>query len=408
MQMMADKRYGQNGKEQLERGQPAIPGGTKGVILDTATIRQLLTAAFDDERLTALCFDHFRPVHESFAAGMSKGQKIQRLMDYCVRQDQVGELLEWVEGHNPGQYARFAPRLERLEPEPPSPSGSLPRESAPAVPDLVNPELYSIWQRHLKDLADHIAQDLALLKEFEDALRYEKDPRRRVEYRREIAQLRMSVAHHKREYEELAAQATGKPPAMMQDMASQLHKLDRRLHPGYIKRIGSHAIDMSFWYRSLPIAAQVAVVFLVLLAIIGLCSTLGRPVIEQWVVDVFPTPTPTAAVVHLTDAHVRFTVTLSSGDEVEILIRDTLTLAPGDRILVGVSVSVNQSPFPSDLTYQYFAPAGSVPEELTGPNVSYAAPEKPGADVIIVRIRDQETGNEIVRSINVEVKEGSP
>jgi hypothetical protein len=77
---------------------------------DTETVRQLLTAAFDDEKLTALCFDHFRPVYESFAIGMSKGQKIQRLLDYCDRHDQLGKLLELAEEHNPEQYAHFAER----------------------------------------------------------------------------------------------------------------------------------------------------------------------------------------------------------------------------------------------------------------------------------------------------------
>jgi hypothetical protein len=54
---------------------------------NTAAIRDLLSAAFNDEELTTLCFDHFRPVYEEFAGGMSKGQKVQRLLDYCTRQE---------------------------------------------------------------------------------------------------------------------------------------------------------------------------------------------------------------------------------------------------------------------------------------------------------------------------------
>jgi hypothetical protein len=78
---------------------------------DTAAIRGLLTAAFSDEDLTTLCFDHFRPVYENFSAGMTKGQKIQLLLDHCARQEQTEELLDHVEDRNPIQYARFRDQL---------------------------------------------------------------------------------------------------------------------------------------------------------------------------------------------------------------------------------------------------------------------------------------------------------
>lgn len=44
----------------------------------------------------------------------------------------------------------------------------------------------------LQQLQDHLAQDMALLKEYEDLLRTEDDPRRRLRYRNEIAALRES------------------------------------------------------------------------------------------------------------------------------------------------------------------------------------------------------------------------
>jgi hypothetical protein len=78
---------------------------------DTSTIRALLTAAFDDQEITALCFDHFGPVQDDFSVGMSKGQKIQRLLDYCVRHGQVEKLMALVRQYNPTQYARFEGRL---------------------------------------------------------------------------------------------------------------------------------------------------------------------------------------------------------------------------------------------------------------------------------------------------------
>jgi hypothetical protein len=77
----------------------------------TAAIRDLLNAAFNDERLTILCFDYFRPVYDDFASGMSKGQKVQRLLDYCVREEQVDDLLAAVCKANPKQYQRFEGQL---------------------------------------------------------------------------------------------------------------------------------------------------------------------------------------------------------------------------------------------------------------------------------------------------------
>ena len=79
---------------------------------NTSAIRDLLTAAFSDEELTAFCFDHFSAVYEDLSAGMSMGQKVQRLLDHCLRRDQVGELLRLVQEYNPVQYARLKDRLE--------------------------------------------------------------------------------------------------------------------------------------------------------------------------------------------------------------------------------------------------------------------------------------------------------
>ena len=91
--------------------QAAITLPTRRPAWDTITIRELLTAAFNDEDLTVLCFDHFRSVYEDFGSGMSKGQKIQRLLDHCARHGQVEELLSAVEKRNRVQYDRFRDRL---------------------------------------------------------------------------------------------------------------------------------------------------------------------------------------------------------------------------------------------------------------------------------------------------------
>ena len=59
----------------------------------TADIRKFLTELFNDEELTSLCFDYFRNVYDDFALGMSKGQKIQRLIEYCGHREAIPNLL---------------------------------------------------------------------------------------------------------------------------------------------------------------------------------------------------------------------------------------------------------------------------------------------------------------------------
>ena len=68
-------------------------------------------AAFSDEELTTFCYDNFRPVYEEFATGMSRTQKVQRLVETCERRGEMAELLARVERANPYQYNRFRDRL---------------------------------------------------------------------------------------------------------------------------------------------------------------------------------------------------------------------------------------------------------------------------------------------------------
>lgn len=60
---------------------------------NTPDIRRFLTEAFSDAELTTLCFDYFRDVYEDFAAGMSKRDKIQRLIEHCDRRSDMFNLL---------------------------------------------------------------------------------------------------------------------------------------------------------------------------------------------------------------------------------------------------------------------------------------------------------------------------
>ena len=46
---------------------------------------------------------------------MSKGQKVQRLLDYCTRQEQVDDLLAAVQKANPRKYAAVRGETERMK-----------------------------------------------------------------------------------------------------------------------------------------------------------------------------------------------------------------------------------------------------------------------------------------------------
>ena len=78
---------------------------------NTATVRDLLSAAFSDEELVTFCFDYFPAVYEDLGGGMGKGQKVQRLLEHCLRRGQMEELFARVRTCNPSQYARFATQL---------------------------------------------------------------------------------------------------------------------------------------------------------------------------------------------------------------------------------------------------------------------------------------------------------
>lgn len=80
---------------------------------NTATIRKLLTAAFSDEDLTALCFDHFRDVYHKFGRGLGHTEKVQLLLEYCEQNLAFETLLTLVEAENPTQYERFKSTLRR-------------------------------------------------------------------------------------------------------------------------------------------------------------------------------------------------------------------------------------------------------------------------------------------------------
>jgi hypothetical protein len=86
-----------------------------------------------------------------------------------------------------------------------------------------------LTELRIQQLADNIRQDLNLLKEYEDELRYETDPRHLARYRREIERQRESLTRYQQEYDELQKQVTGVPSAEMEDTADLLQQMDAKL-----------------------------------------------------------------------------------------------------------------------------------------------------------------------------------
>ncbi|MCA9927399.1 MAG: NACHT domain-containing protein [Anaerolineales bacterium] len=73
---------------------------------EPATIRQLLTAAFNNEDLVTLCFDHFHTIYYDIET-MPFSQKARHLVDYCQRYGLTERLLGIVRQLNPTQYEKF-------------------------------------------------------------------------------------------------------------------------------------------------------------------------------------------------------------------------------------------------------------------------------------------------------------
>ncbi|PXF60998.1 MAG: hypothetical protein C4B59_06525 [Candidatus Methanogaster sp.] len=81
-------------------------------------------------------------------------------------------------------------------------------------------------EERLKALEGNIREDMALLNDYEDELRYETDPRRLARYRREIERQRESLVQYQQEYGELQKQAT---PAEMRNVTDLLQQQDMKL-----------------------------------------------------------------------------------------------------------------------------------------------------------------------------------
>ena len=89
--------------------------------------------------------------------------------------------------------------------------------------------LSQIFQQRLTDLLDNITQDQKLLKEFEEELTVEQNPRTLKKYKKEIKRQQESIDNYKQEYTELEQQLTGIPTPQIQVVGNQLQIIENQL-----------------------------------------------------------------------------------------------------------------------------------------------------------------------------------
>jgi tetratricopeptide (TPR) repeat protein len=337
---------------------------------NTDVIRDLLTAAFSDDELTTLCFDHFKDVYEKFAGSMTKGQKIQLLIDFCDRHDQFEMLLELVRSRNPSKYEKFKPYKR---------PGEATEEN--------------ILLSRVRKLLDQDSLDKAieLLREIRTADPQNKEAEQlylEAMYRKGV---RSYVREHNLHQARYSFQEVVSIDPLYEDVAKLLHEVEQHLL-GQVTVLEKRRQVIRF----LQASGIVAIVALVVLAVVlwPRANLVSSPA----------TPSPRPGV-SLRDTHVSFSITLGSSAETPVSASHTLTLAPGDVVLIETSVMTDNSPFPRALSFQYYAPGGRVPARVSGPRTSYIAPAQPGFDIISVLITDQATHDTILRHISVIVKE---
>ena len=89
--------------------------------------------------------------------------------------------------------------------------------------------LSQIFQQRLTDLLDNITQDQKLLKEFEEELTVEDNPRTLKKYKKEIKRQQESINNYKQEYTELEQQLTGISTPQIQVVGNQLQIIENQL-----------------------------------------------------------------------------------------------------------------------------------------------------------------------------------
>lgn len=112
----------------------------------TSVIRQLLLAAFTDEKFTFFCYDHFREVYQKFSGGMTFTAKTQTLIEHCELRSEFSKLLRLIQAENLAQYTKFASNFYNREPFEPEmifiPAGDFLMGSTEVIDKDADPDEY--------------------------------------------------------------------------------------------------------------------------------------------------------------------------------------------------------------------------------------------------------------------------
>ena len=74
-------------------------------------------------------------------------------------------------------------------------------------------------RQRLKDLEDNLAREQELLKQFENTLRYESDPRIKAKYQTDIERQKQAINQYQKEYQELKNKLSGNSPSQINDIS---------------------------------------------------------------------------------------------------------------------------------------------------------------------------------------------
>ena len=119
----------------------------------TVQLRKFLVDRFSDEELDIFCFDYFPDVQQNFADGLTKGRKVQLLLEHCRRQERLEDLLVNIQRERPQAY-----RIDFDDPSPPPspPSFSSPRQRNPRQIFISHANQDATFARRLaQDLKEH-------------------------------------------------------------------------------------------------------------------------------------------------------------------------------------------------------------------------------------------------------------
>ena len=78
---------------------------------NTAALRDLIIAALTEDEFNVLVYDYFRPVANQFAAGQTRSQRVQLLLEHAEHVIQLDRLAALIQAINPARCAQHAPLL---------------------------------------------------------------------------------------------------------------------------------------------------------------------------------------------------------------------------------------------------------------------------------------------------------